>query len=214
MNKVKEKVQYIDRSPHILVSVDMGQGRIIQKTLVSGIDILDSLVSNGLLPGQDLATALDRMGGIHPNTLMGGLYNIMVTNNKTRLHEVNRYYMPVESEQTLQKKGVRFNKVGGRGTGNKDYRPMYDVDIVKEIFRARILQAIEGAKKFAQFDPNIEQTMSVWKNRLMKIDTYDWQGKTVRALDVVVFPHATVKEERRRNKDVSKRRRPEIKTLI
>ena len=56
--------------------------------------------------------------------------------------------------------------------------------------------------------------MSVWKNRLMKIDTYDWQGKTVRALDVVVFPHATVKEERRRNKDVSKRRRPEIKTLI
>ena len=91
---------------------------------------------------------------------------------------------------------------------------MYDVDIVKEIFRARILQAIEGAKRFAQFDPDIEHTMSVWKNRLMKIDTYDWQGKTVRALDVVVFPHATVKEERRRNKDVSKRRRPEIKTLI
>ena len=214
MNKVKDKVQYIDRSPHILVSVDMGQGRIIQKTLVSGIDILDSLVSNGLLPGQDLSTALDRMGGIHPNTLMGSLYNIMVTNNKTRLHEVNRYYMPVESEQALQKKGVRFNMVGGKGTGNKDYRPMYDVDIVKEIFRARILQAIEGAKKFAQFDPDIEHTMSVWKNRLMKIDTYDWQGKTVRALDVVVFPHATVKEERRRNKDVSKRRRPEIKTLI
>ena len=37
-----------------------------------------------------------------------------------------------------------------------------------------------GAKKFAQFDPDIEQTMSVWKNRLMKIDTYDWQGKTIR----------------------------------
>ena len=138
MNKVKDKVQYIDRSPHILVSVDMGQGRIIQKTLVSGIDILDSLVSNGLLPGQDLATALDRMGGVHPNTLMGSLYDIMVTNNKTRLHEVNRYYMPVESEQALQKKGVRFNKVGGRGTGNKDYRPMYDVDIVKEIGRAHV----------------------------------------------------------------------------
>lgn len=213
MNTTKS-TQYIDRSPHIVVSVDMGKGRRIQKTLVSGIDILEALVSNNLLPGDDLATALDRLGGIHPNSLMGSLYNIMVTDNKSRLHEMNRYYMPVEFEDVLQKRGIKFNKLGGRGTGNKNYRPMYDVSIVKDIFRARIRQAADAALRNAAYDPDIDSTLNFWRNRMWKIDTYDWQGKTFRALDVVVSPHATVKEERRRNKDVEKRYHPEIKSLL
>lgn len=209
-------MEFIDYSTHITVRADMGQGRKVPVTVVSGVDIGEALCSCGLMPAQDFATALQHMGDRHANTFIGELISKMLVLFKyQRLHEVNRYKLMTEDEKKLARVGVRFNKTLGEGSGNKDYRPMYPVEIVPLLFVARVIQMMEENEKTSLWNKNYVRRSTELQTLLTSVKSgYTWQGQGYTVGNVVVYPYATEKEEAKRDKDSAQRTRVGKKSLI
>lgn len=203
--------QFVDTSNHIIVSVDEGNGARRKVEVVSVIDLLNSFITSGLVNGEDSRTVLEMHNGIHANSFMGSVYNMMITIDKKSggklLTVHNRYKLRNEDEEELRRLGVQFNKEMGSGDGNKDYRPLYDVRIIPNLFQARIVQAMGEIERGAFHNPNYAQERRYWDTVIdrFRVEGVQWTGKEINASHVIVLPHATEKEMSQREKKFARR---------
>lgn len=196
-------------SSRIIVSADMGEGRMKHYAVCTAVDIGNALVSNHFMPADDLSTALMRMRGIHLNTLMGNLINGVMAEDEKKiwLHEFVVFKLDIKYADALRKMGVQFNKEGGRGTGNKCYIPLYAAVIVPEMFKIRIRNINDA------YDSTIGKGVysrqraynDACLTALSKPGCVVWTKEDIHAENIIVTPHSTEKTMARRSKDADMR---------